>query len=331
METVLTEQHFQEKSGLTDRNTMAALRSATNARFVLAGTISRLGTTNLFDVKILDIETGRQVENGGAYRQYTNLADGIGLMGELAYELTGKEAGRYAENRQQERLAADAERTQWEAQRKQQNEENFKNAVAEFFFGEQRFTSLGVNAGIGFGQDENKNRNSNDPFYQNTETLNFNGFVNINATIPLVWYLFAEAGMDIGFAGSIGDRYYARYEGNQDDNKETFSLTRPYARLNIGIPFGDRDFLAFLYTGVGFGWTNASYQYMQDSYYDFDGGTSVPSSKQTTSIEYSAADLVFGCFVSWGHHGMRFSINLNNISKSEYFEMQMSAGYVFRF
>jgi opacity protein-like surface antigen len=299
METVLTEQHFQEKSGLTDRNTMAALRRATNARFVLAGTISRLGTTNLFDVKILDIETGRQVEGGGAYRQYTNLADGIDLMGELAYELTGKEAGRYAENRQQERQAADAERKRQDDAQRQQEEDERSWALYEFLWGGERLLSIGANFGLGLG---------------NEAGLDLNGFANFNVTVPLIWNLFADVGVNLGLFGSIGKEEY--------HNSLKYSAIRPYGRLNVGIPL-DFGILILPYAGIGFGYLKATY--------DFNYEVSLVKGKATRAHEYTGIDAAVGIIANWGHHGIRLGVSLNNVIDKEYFEPQVTLGYLFRF
>jgi TolB-like protein len=83
---VIKEQEIQ-RSGLTDRETMAAIGAATNAQYVLAGTITKLGSMNLFDAKILHIGTGVQVV--GKDQEYRNLVDGIEIMRQLARDLTG--------------------------------------------------------------------------------------------------------------------------------------------------------------------------------------------------------------------------------------------------
>jgi TolB-like protein len=97
IEAVMAEQQIQS-SGLTDRESMIAIGKATNAEFVLAGTITKLGSMNLFDVKILNVESGVQVT--GTDREYVNLSDGIELMGELALGVTGAEPERFAETGQ---------------------------------------------------------------------------------------------------------------------------------------------------------------------------------------------------------------------------------------
>jgi TolB-like protein len=93
-DAIKTEQGVQQ-SGLTDRATLAAIGKATNARYVLSGTITRLGELNLFDVKILDVTTGGRIV--GSDRRYRSLEDGIVLMRELAREITGVAAEEAAE------------------------------------------------------------------------------------------------------------------------------------------------------------------------------------------------------------------------------------------
>jgi curli biogenesis system outer membrane secretion channel CsgG len=58
IESVMREQEIQ-RSGLTNRDTMTAIGQATNAQYVLAGTITKLGSMNLFDAKILHISSGQ--------------------------------------------------------------------------------------------------------------------------------------------------------------------------------------------------------------------------------------------------------------------------------
>jgi TolB-like protein len=311
IEAVMKEHEIQ-KSGLTDRSSMIEIGKATNAEYVLAGTITKLGDMNLFDVKILNIESGVQAE--GVDREYTDLSDGIALMAELAYALTGVEAGRYAEARQQERRMADeaeqqreADRRQQEEERKRQDAQNFRNGLNKFFRGRNRLTSIGVNIGVGIG---------NGVGMETDEKLGINGFGNISVTIPLVWTLFAEGGIDLGFSGTID------YDSFRDAYNEKYSATRPYGRLNIGLPLGDEDdFLCLLYTGAGYGYMSASYEYDAE----VDGHT-------TKTLEYGGMDLVFGAFFIFSrHHGMRLMINLNTILEKKYFEYQSTLGYVYRF
>jgi TolB-like protein len=86
IEDIMKEQEIQ-RSGLTSRESMAEIGKATNARYVLAGTITRLGNDNFFDAKILEIETGRRI--AGQAKKYQNLDDGIEIMRILARDLTG--------------------------------------------------------------------------------------------------------------------------------------------------------------------------------------------------------------------------------------------------
>ncbi|MDR3172201.1 MAG: hypothetical protein LBU17_11365 [Treponema sp.] len=85
IEKAMTELHIQ-RSGFTDPNTIKAIGNAFNADYVLEGSVRRLGRMYLFDVKILDIETGSQLK--GESVEYQNLEDGLKLMPRLAYLLT---------------------------------------------------------------------------------------------------------------------------------------------------------------------------------------------------------------------------------------------------
>jgi hypothetical protein len=299
IEAVMAEQQIQ-RSGLTDRESMIAIGRATNAGYVLAGTITKLGSMNLFDVKILNIESGEQVN--GADRDYADLSDGLALMGELAYGLTGIETGRYVELRKRDMKTATAQ------QRKAQREQNaaaFRNTMNWFFRGDNgnKFGSLGVNMGLGFG---------------NREYLGLNGFVNINISIPLFWTLFAEGGVDIGLLGSIKSE-----NGYPDETEgEQYGAYRPYGRLNISYPV-ELGLLILPYAGIGLGWTNATYE--------FEFEENLMKKSVTRTYEYMGVDLVVGAIAAGNHHSFRAGLNLNNISDMKYFEMQVILGYAFRF
>jgi len=86
IEAVMKEQEKQ-REGLTDPNTIKAIGKATNAEYVLAGTISSLGSMNLFLAQILNVEDGYQSK--GADVEYKDITDGLTKMGELSYILTG--------------------------------------------------------------------------------------------------------------------------------------------------------------------------------------------------------------------------------------------------
>jgi TolB-like protein len=87
IETAMKEQKIQ-RSGLTDPSSMKAIGRATNAKYVLSGTVTSLGgSMNLFFAQILNVEdasllVGRDVE-------YTTIADGLQQMSELSQLLTG--------------------------------------------------------------------------------------------------------------------------------------------------------------------------------------------------------------------------------------------------
>jgi TolB-like protein len=299
IEAVMAEQEIQ-RSGLTDRESMIEIGKATNAGYVLAGTITKLGSMNLFDVKILNIESGEQVN--GADRDYADLSDGVALMGELAYGLIGIEADKYAEARKRDMRAVAA---QQQKMRRDQNRENFRSTMNRFLRGDDgnTFSGLGAQAGLGVG---------------NREYLGLNGFVNINVSIPLFWTLFAEVGVDIGLLGAIksANRYSGEAEGEQ------YGAYRPYGRLNISFPM-NIGVLLLPYAGVGFGWTSSVYEFRYEE--------NLIKKSITRAYEYAGADLVFGAIAVGKHHGFRAGLNLNNISNMKYFELQVILGYIFRF
>jgi TolB-like protein len=323
IEAVMRELQIQ-RSGLTDPETMKRIGVETKAEYVLAGTITKLGDMNMFDVKILHIENGIQAE--GIDLDYANLSDGIALMGELAYGLTGVKAGGTAEagrveretasaqpvltKAEQQRLdkeqkkretAAEKERKrQVKAEERQRNREIFKSGMNEFLWGGVRFFGIGANLGVGLGNDAG---------------LGFNMVGNMNATVPLVWRTFADVGADLGFSGSIG--------GTDTHEDTKYAAYRLYARFNIGIPFDLVSWLLLPYAGVGYGYTKASYEFAaEENWVEMTG---------MREHEYSGIDLAFGVIVTGRHHGIRIGANLNNILKKTLSEAQITLGYTFLF
>jgi TolB-like protein len=296
IETVMKELDIQ-KSALTDPDTMIEIRKATNAEFVLAGTVTKLGEDmNLFDVKILDVVSG--VLKEGVDRPYAELSDGIGLMQQLAYDLTGVESSRLAEKRQQEQQAADEALRQQAEDRKRQKAENFKKGLDKFFRGSSgnRFASIGVNGGFGL---------------ESKGGLGDNGFVSVSVTVPLIGTLFAEGGVDLGFSGSTGQDYA--------NDKAIYSAVRTYGRLNIGIPAMKDPVFYFIYFGIGLGHTSAAFGF-----------------EETRTFGYTNSDLVIGWFITGEHHGIRLEL-IHFMGLFELYDVDSHAsgqwmlGYVYRF
>jgi formylglycine-generating enzyme required for sulfatase activity len=87
IEMALAEREIQQ-SGLTDITSVKAVGKATNAQYVLAGNIMRLGgEVNLFFAQILDIESAALRAGGDV--EYRTITDGLLLIPELSFQLTG--------------------------------------------------------------------------------------------------------------------------------------------------------------------------------------------------------------------------------------------------
>jgi TolB-like protein len=127
IESVMKELEIQ-RSGLTDEETRAAIGKATNAGHVLAGTITKLGSLNLFDVKIYDIRDGGQIE--GKHRRYQNLTDGIGIMRSLAEDVTGITVEREAAQAAAAQAAARRRAEQEQLEREKQDRLRREQAAA---------------------------------------------------------------------------------------------------------------------------------------------------------------------------------------------------------
>ncbi|MDR0876940.1 MAG: outer membrane beta-barrel protein [Treponema sp.] len=86
VERVMTEQQYQ-RSGMTDPSSIRAIGQATNSQYVLSGTVSSLGSANLFMAQILSVEDASLLK--GDDIEYRAITDGLSLMGELSLKLTG--------------------------------------------------------------------------------------------------------------------------------------------------------------------------------------------------------------------------------------------------
>jgi TolB-like protein len=281
------EEHNIERGGMTDAESIKAIGEAVNAQYVLSANVRRLGEDNYFSASILHIVEASQGK--GTREKYQTVTDGLVLMPRIARTLADAEPERPAEPGQREVNTANAADT---ARKDEQQR------VGERFFG------AGANLGLGFGNDAG---------------LGFNILGNVNATVPLVWRLFADAGADIGFSGSIG--------GTGTYQNPRYRAYRLYARLNIGIPVAvslfNLELLLLPYAGTGYGYTQATYEFEFEEYGTEETGTKTQ--------KYTGVDLAFGVILTERHHGIRAGVNLNSVSNRAFSETQLILGYMFRF
>jgi opacity protein-like surface antigen len=177
---------------------------------------------------------------------------------------------------------------------------------------EERFTSIGANLALGFGSKDEKEGH-----------LAFNGAININATLPLFWLLFAEIGIDIGLSGGLyldddGDGK----AGEHEVASPSYSAFRPYGRLNIGAPVGDFDFLV-PYAGFGVGYMSATYKY--------ESKLDPNRASREKTFESFGIDLVLGVYLGFDPHYFHAGLNFTDIFSDLYSNLQLSLGYTFRF
>jgi formylglycine-generating enzyme required for sulfatase activity len=94
IQSAMAEQEIQ-RSGITDPDSIKAIGQATNAQYVLSGNVRSLGSRNMFMVSILNIEKASQ-ERGNQI-EYKDITDGLRLMAELSFLLTGVRPGETAD------------------------------------------------------------------------------------------------------------------------------------------------------------------------------------------------------------------------------------------
>jgi len=154
IQSAIAEQRFQLEDYTTDEG-MAALGHAVNARYVLSGTISRLGGVSMFMAQILRVEDGSVFI--GASRNYGAITDGIYLMEEIAILLTDPEN---AEERiaalnledgraERRRFLAEEERRLAAARRQAENERRRRERAARREERSQAFWARPAMAWIG--------------------------------------------------------------------------------------------------------------------------------------------------------------------------------------
>ena len=94
-------EHQRQRDGTTDQERIKRLGMGRNAKYVLSGSVQKLGTLNKFTADILDIEDGSYIE--GHEESYTNLAQGTDLMQKLV--------NKFIPNKQAKPIAAGQRRT----------------------------------------------------------------------------------------------------------------------------------------------------------------------------------------------------------------------------
>jgi TolB-like protein len=337
IETALAEQDIQ-RSGMTDRESMAAIGKATNARYVLAGSISNLGSRNLFNIAILEIESTEQI--AASYRFYQNLEDGIEIMGELSYELTGVLAGRYREQVQsaeaeqqqreaeQQRAAAKQER-QAAKQQRADRKASWGRGFHNYLWGNGK-SFAGISGNIGISA-------SSGPLF----------FVNASIAIPIIPYLFVEGGIDYGFTGPFEKEVRIKdgtsYLGYQSWNITGYSSLYPYGRINVFLPIFDAEWS--FYAGVGFGVMTETYELerKEASSWSYMKKTIITTEKK---YRLPGFDIALGMFAGSEHHLFRIGLEFGFLTpedKDQYpypqnsdatktvFTFRSILGYIYRF
>jgi TolB-like protein len=223
-----------QRSGTTDSDSIKAIGKATNAEYVLAGTLTSLGSTKFIDVKILSVETG--IKLTGSHEDYESIIESLVIIPDLAAVLTGKMT-----ERQKEKAAT---RRKQQAEKKQKADE--REAAWDAFWEESyknKYNSVGGGFGFNFG----------------IHGLSPIIALNFNTTLSLLPYTFFDFGFDAGFVHMNLDS--SRKE--DEEYADYIPSFYPYTHLNIFFPvFGDLRTgkgNSGLYLGGGAGYMIASY------------------------------------------------------------------------
>jgi TolB-like protein len=244
LEKVL-EEHNRERSGETDQARVNRLGAGRNARYVLAGSVGKLGTLKKFATDVLDIEDGRFVD--GYSEPYNTFAEGFDLMPNLAAQLNRDESYEAEQRRKLEEAAAAAKRDAdriagGEARRR------WLAKIDDFFHEENRFWSLGISAGTSLTA----------PWLIAAGTV----------TASFLPYTILEAGFDAGIIHGYG--------GAEAEQVSYYSLY-PFGHIGFFLPIGDRydDVSLRWYLGAGGGFMMAHYGDTTLNAAAFDAATSI--------------------------------------------------------
>ncbi|MDR1930327.1 MAG: tetratricopeptide repeat protein [Treponema sp.] len=83
----LMEKHKIQRMDLTSQKNIRTIGQAIRTKYVLAGAIAELSSSNLFIARILDVESG--TFQAGGDREYRTIGDGFRLAADLSRQLTG--------------------------------------------------------------------------------------------------------------------------------------------------------------------------------------------------------------------------------------------------
>jgi hypothetical protein len=238
-----------QRSGLTDQETLAVIGRATNAKYVLWGVITKLDRLNLFTVQILDIETAALRSGASGFRPYRNLEDGIGLMKELARQITGVADEEAAAREQREAQAAvDRERREAQAATVRERQEVLDAAdrerqealdVKKERWALAKMNSFGASFDVWVGN-----------VFKDAVTL----AANIGGSFSFLPYTFIDIGLNFGWFEYdykyTHEYYWNGYSSNETETTSYFMLY-PHAHFNLYFPFAD---IFGIYAGAGAGY-----------------------------------------------------------------------------
>ena len=167
-----------QSTGETDEKGSKSIGGGINAEYVLSGSVSRLGNLNLFTAQILNMEDGSL--HVGDYAQYSAISDGIMLMGDLNFKLTGIRS-----DISQKRLA-NIEQFRKSAPRERPVREPRARPVSN---NSPYYNTLSASIGSAFA----------DPLF----------IMTVHGTYSPMQFLFIEAGLDLGLGSQ--DEYVESY------------------------------------------------------------------------------------------------------------------------
>ncbi|MDR1074531.1 MAG: hypothetical protein LBL45_12830 [Treponema sp.] len=195
-------EYSTQLSGVTADENMVSIGKGENPRFVLSVAARRLGTQNMFNAAIIDMESGAQI--AGRSENYGALDEGIEAMGRLAGRLTGADLSSLIADMSGEAPGEAAARARAEAESRSARDQAQAAAMdqeraaarARARAGGAAFGYGILNLALGLGS------------YIQGDFAGFGvAFLSYGAAAGLIWYELAELSADDDFAnvpGTIG-------------------------------------------------------------------------------------------------------------------------------
>jgi TolB-like protein len=134
LDQVQDEFNTQLDSSVTDQRQAAQLGRGDNPKLVLSVAARRLGTLDIFNASIINLEEGTLVPGKGTSEEYANMTDGIMAMDIIARTLSGQSVSQWEQRQRTNAISAQTNREAAERRRAELRDSFNRNAAFTFTF-----------------------------------------------------------------------------------------------------------------------------------------------------------------------------------------------------